>query len=405
MIYPNTLLPVSVNSLVTTLVVVLMGAPIGIIVDKLPRRPLLLGLLAVQKLAIAGITLTLWWLNVIKSESLNESISLDCRFILVVVLSAILRIANTGTQISIERDWVVRIANSQTELTKLNSDLKRVDLLSKISAPLFISLIMLFTSISVTMLIISILGLICWIMEFICINLLYRTFDKLHYSKNQASSQDDNQPISLLKLVYRPEFLTCIAASILYFNVLSFGPVMISYLLNKNFPVVYIALVRAGAVLIGLIATLTYTRMVNRLGLIRFGLWSIWTELLFLTIACSCFFITQENTTAMIVLLFGVCLSRWGLWSFDIVQTQILQEYMDFGIGRITGIQVSLQNLFDLLSYAATIYWYSPDNFWIPSLISLGMLLVSCVIYSAFSYKTRGHFIHWEKIGLLPNKE
>jgi iron-regulated transporter 1 len=108
-----------------------------------------------------------------------------------------------------------------------------------------------------------------------------------------------------------------------------------------------------------------------------------------------------QSVWSIVLFLVGVNISRFGLWTFDLAQTQLIQESTDEEIGTLTGIQMSMQSMFDLLAYGSTVIWSSPDQFWLPSVISLGAVFFAAILYVTYMKKKRGHLIHWEKLPLL----
>ena len=64
-------------------------------------------------------------------------------FALIVIFGCTLSLANIGTSVAVERDWVTAISSEQPEatLTRLNTYMRRIDLLCKLLAPLFVSLL------------------------------------------------------------------------------------------------------------------------------------------------------------------------------------------------------------------------------------------------------------------------
>lgn len=98
----------------------------------------------------------------------------------------------------------------------------------------------------------------------------------------------------------------------------------------------------------GLAATFISPRLTRRLGLIRCGLWSIWSQVFCLLPVALAFYINGGSGTVPTILLFvGMALSRIGLWSFDLAETQIIQEGSpNEEAGLISGFQYSLCNVF-----------------------------------------------------------
>lgn len=63
-------------------------------------------------------------------------------FAAIALLGCFLTLCNVGVSVSIERDWVTSISKgSSRRLTRLNAIMRRIDLLSKLLAPLFVSLL------------------------------------------------------------------------------------------------------------------------------------------------------------------------------------------------------------------------------------------------------------------------
>ena len=63
-------------------------------------------------------------------------------FTVIVVGGCIHTISGTTISVAVERDWVTTIAGeSSTDLTTLNTYMRRIDLFCKLAAPLFVSLL------------------------------------------------------------------------------------------------------------------------------------------------------------------------------------------------------------------------------------------------------------------------
>ena len=64
-------------------------------------------------------------------------------FAAIIGFGCTLSLANIGTSVAVERDWVSTISFKQPEdtLTRLNTYMRRIDLLCKLLAPLFVSLL------------------------------------------------------------------------------------------------------------------------------------------------------------------------------------------------------------------------------------------------------------------------
>lgn len=123
---------------------------------------------------------------------------------------------------------------------------------------------------------------------------------------------------------HHPVFLPTLSISQLYLTVLSFGPVMISYLLLRGYSSILISIMRAIGVLSGLTATIATPKLVSHIGLVRTGLWCLWSEVACLVVVLGSFW--MSGVVAAVMVFGGTCGSRFGLWGFDLVQMQIMQE-------------------------------------------------------------------------------
>lgn len=398
-LHPNTLLPVSVYSLASSLASIVTSPAIGYAIDKTPRLSFLVSCLLLLKLCIASISLLLLYQTGIEiTPSVpDQDRSLGLNFWFIVAFGVVLRSANVATTIAVERNWAHKIAKDSTELAGLNSRLRSVDLIGKLVAPLVVSAIAAY-SVSIAIISIASFSTLSLGLELYLIILVFRQNpglseistgeEPIQIEDSAGAIQVPQEPIWKAKV-----FPTCVSISLLYLNVLSFGPVMIAFLTAQAVSAPVIAALRAISVLFGLLATLTFSKLINKIGLIRSGLWGIWLEMIMLTIAVSSFYF-PTNLTSLIILLTGVSISRWGLWTFDLTQGQLVQEIEFERIGTVSGVQMMMQNVFELTSYAVTIIWYDPSQFWIPCWISLGCGVLAASIYTRYAVVERGHIFH-----------
>lgn len=90
-------------------------------------------------------------------------------FALVVVCGCALKLATVGISVAVERDWVTCIAEGHDEaLTTMNTVLRRIDLLSKLLAPLFVSLLTTTASYTFSVAFFLAFGIVTMIFEFFC---------------------------------------------------------------------------------------------------------------------------------------------------------------------------------------------------------------------------------------------
>ncbi|TPX57326.1 hypothetical protein PhCBS80983_g03908 [Powellomyces hirtus] len=442
-IFPHSLLQVSLYTLIVTLSAILFSGTVGGIVDRSRRLVGIRVFLIIQKAAIA----TSAFLLFVTSEWLRAHDAWTyIGFSGVCSTGILLRLANIGTTISVEKDWVVVLAAGKSDfLTSLNTHLRRIDLTCKVAAPLAVSLIGISLSTPVVMLVVAAMSLITIPIEWMFMSAVYRRHPALAVSKerhdldlsNDSLATSDRAPIgdresplsptqspggpdqrrsalhlpayivqklrkdcrNWQKFFHHEVFLSSLAVAQLYMTVLAFGPVMITYLILQGYSATFLAGMRFLAVFAGLASTFAIPRMVRKIGLVRTGLWAVWCQFASLVPAAAAFWVMEDKVTAGILLFSGTILSRFGLWMFDLAQTQIMQERVDIAeSGLINGMQSSLQNVFDLGASAATIIWSNPSDFYIPACLSVGLVFSSALTFTVYALKNRGHLFHFDKL-------
>ena len=156
------------------------------------------------------------------------------------------------------------------------------------------------------------------------------------------------------------------ALALLYSNALTFGNgIMTGYLLYRGVDVATVGVLRGTASVIGLLGTCVYHLAVKRLSLESTGMVSICYQTMCLFVGLVSLFVGNKNTS-LIMLVSGVCLSRIGLWVFDITVTQMQQEEIPDGIrGRVGGVQQALNSVFNLLSFVSGFLYPHPEQFFV----------------------------------------
>ncbi|GAA5931985.1 uncharacterized protein JCM15063_001092 [Sporobolomyces koalae] len=426
-LYPGTTLEPSIFGFFTTGAAIVLSGTIGSFVDRFTRLRFVRATIIVQKVASAAA----YCLFLISFCKLGPSRLLDGFFALITILSALLNLATIGISVAVERDWVTCIAQENSALlTRLNTYLRRIDLLSKLLAPLFVSL--LTSTVSYTFAAAVLLGfaVVSLAFEYIWIEIVYRRLpilaqpaDRANNSGSEAhapsgvSSFDPKLLPGKLKLrlaaerkdwitfVKAPVFFSCLSISLLYLTVLSFDGSMLAYLKAHDYSDGFVAGMRGVGVVTGLLGTILMPYLESKMGLIRAGSWSIWSELLTLTPAVLAFFVNPPQSGARglpynsALLFTGMALSRIGLWSFDLCQLKGLQEALNDHPRKntIMALQFSLQNLLDLVKYVVTIIFDKPSEFKWAVVISYVSVCLGALCYLIYVRQERGHLIHLER--------
>ncbi|KAI8609626.1 Ferroporti-1 [Chytriomyces sp. MP71] len=412
--FPSNLLRISVFAFALTTASIVFGASVGSIVDRTPRLRAVRTSIIAQKICAALSAIALWiMLNYVPA---SETVANSFLFGSVIVTGSVMRLASRATTIAVEKNWVVVIYHQDSlALATVNSHLRRTDLICKLGSPLLVSLLTIPLSIPTSMLVVAGWCLATLPFELYFIQKVYDNVPDLSLPPQPKSNNNDThesapvdteldeeapsciEPIqepetitatkltnSFVRYWNHPIFLPSLALSLLYLTTLSFGSVMTTWLLLRYTPT-FLAGMRALGVLCGLLATFTTKPLISRLGLFSTGLVGAWSQAVCLSVAIVALFLPQGTVVATALFFAGVTLSRWGLWTFDMSETQILQERVEAGeSGLISGVEFSLQNMFELLSYVVTMVWNSTDTFWISATISFSAVVLAAVVLSAF---------------------
>ena len=203
---------------------------------------------------------------------------------------------------------------------------------------------------------------------------------------------------SLSLYVRHPLFLPSFSYCLLYLSLLSFGGIMTSYLSSDAVALspALLAVGRAIAAVVGLLSTLSIPSIIPRLGLALTGGFALLAQSICLSIAVLSLYIGVHTTLGLILLFVGLCTSRYGLWSFDLVETQIMQEGVGEGeVGAMNGVQESGMNIMMAASFVLTMVWQRPEDILWPVWISFGGVLFAATLYTHWVMGEAG--TEWER--------
>lgn len=411
-IFPGTLLPSSVYALVRAASAICFAPLIGGWVDHGDRLKIVRLSIVGQRGAVILSCLGFWALS---TNILDFAGFRPLLIAMLVLLACVEKLCSIMNNIAIERDWVVVVAeSSQCGLEFLNSQMRRIDLVCKLIGPLAIALV---DGYSTTIATVTVLGMNASsvLIEYFAIARVYHMIPAL-----REHPADSNNPVlevpatwglgslcvaqarSIYKAVSnyirRPVFLPSIALCLLYFTVLSFSGQMVTYLLSVGLSSAQIGILRTLSTAIEISATWLAPIAMNRVGPLRGGLWFINWQISCLVGAFCFFWVMHTPSVAALGLVVGVIASRVGLWGFDLCVQLIIQEGVEADSrGSFSSLEASLQNFFELCSYAATIAFSRPEQFQYPVAMSVVAVLIAAVLYATFVRDNRGHLVHLSK--------
>ena len=151
------------------------------------------------------------------------------------------------------------------------------------------------------------------------------------------------------------------------------------------------------ATILEISATFIAPRLINRIGAVRAGIWSLAWQFLCLTPGIIPVWMDTKASATFSTYLFitSVILSRIGLWSFDLTAQLLVQNSVNASQrGSFSATESSLQNFFELCTFATTIIWSRPEQFRYPATISLAAIFVAAACYARYVRLERGHLLH-----------
>ncbi|KAK9723604.1 hypothetical protein RND81_05G011400 [Saponaria officinalis] len=435
-IWPDSLLLTAMYGVVESASVALLGPIVGEWVNKMTYIKVLQVWTATQTVSfiVAGATV----IALLLVSSLNSLVFAS--LVAVTYLSGAVAVLSTlaGT-ILVEREWVVVMTEDQPldMLPKLNSVLRRIDLVCKLFAPVVSGFIVSFVSLTASALCLALWNIISVVLLYWLLNAVYNGIPALRLKdikKREAVlsrapeastslieqnpkilSEDGNDSVSAetgsigcfsilpcfgaWKIFLSQEVvLPGISLALLFFTVLSFGSLMTATLEWKGIPAYVIAIGRGISATVGIAATFTYPVLASRISPLRAGLWSIWCQWSFLLVCVGSIYV-KNGVASAYMLMAGVAASRLGLWMFDLAVIQQMQDFVPASDRCIVGgVQNSIQSAMDLLAYVMGVVVSNPEEFWKLIVMSFGLVTLAGILYTIHVWHVRKHLLHFEKL-------
>jgi iron-regulated transporter 1 len=390
-IFPGKMQLIALVYLISKLAQILIGPSIARRIDNSKR-------ITIYKLGIGSQTFAMifLWIAVVllltgPTEGINFSFSQNIVILLLIsIFSAISNLGSSLMDISVGFDLAVDVLPSG-ELTTFNSRLKRLDLLTEVTAPIFTGLVFsLFSNESSFwgFTIIATLNLLTFFPEYF---LLKATQNSVNYKEKIAvPSSSANFLIvfveSIKKLKNKPYALVIVSYAFLWLSVLSpHGVLLTSYLKDgARISEMTIGLFRGFGAFFGLIPTFIFSRIKERTGLVQTSLFFVLFQFICVLTAAFSFFYLNNIYIFMILILF----SRIGLYGFSIGETELRQILIPKeNRGEVNGIANSTTSMATLVLFLVASLFANTANFGIMVIFSVIAVFISLALLFKFSAK------------------
>merc|ERR1711936_400341 len=401
--------------------VILFGASIGRWIDKTRRLTAAKTFLTIQNTAVSLCALLLAGFISYKSQIDEANLTLVTGAVSVgaIILASIARLASSGTNIIIQKDWIVVIAGEDSDLlAKMNSILRTIELTTYMLAPAAAGQLFTYLGFVLTGVFIAAWNVVSVCLEYLLLVMIYKKYPKLAAFKTtddtESAPEEDHEknPIkeALKEAVVgwktymnHPVRNAGLGLAFLFLTVLGFDNITYGYCLLQGVPHAALGVLVAVSALVGVLSSLAYPPIRRRVGLERTGLMGM-----FLLISCSSLAVvsaflpgspmnlqtlvnsvpasenlnnTNSSSTiaeedsltfetywetygSVSIFLSGIILARFGLWLVDLTVNQILQERVaEDKRGVVNGVQDSINNTFDLLKCVFVILLPSQETF------------------------------------------
>jgi len=443
----------AIYGLVIAASVIMFGASIGNWIDRTKRLTAAKTFLIVQNTCVSLCALILSGFIGYKDkiDPSYQHYGVIIVSVLAILLASIARLASSGVNIIIQKDWIVVIANNNTDkLARMNSVLRTIELTTYMLAPAAGGLLLDYIGYIGTGIFIAVWNIVSVFLEFTLLLLIYRKYPKLGSIRKPEddNKNEDEEKRNVVKdtiegwktYMNHPVRNAGLGLAFLFMTVLGFDNITYGYCLLQGVPHLALGVLVGISALIGVLGSVAYPPIRARVGIERTGLIGM-----FLLISTSSlavlsaflpgspmnlnFFIMGSNSTnntggvdpvievssltfdevvqkysSVSVFLLGIILARFGLWIVDLTINQILQERVaEDKRGVVNGVQDSLNNSLDLLKCVFVIILPDMETFAILIFLSFVSINIGWLMYALYSRSQRGHLFHFSRLVCLPD--
>ncbi|KAJ9134450.1 hypothetical protein NKR23_g10099 [Pleurostoma richardsiae] len=441
--YPQTLLPTSVRGVLTNAAALFLSPAVGNWVDRNACRfRTIKTTIVVQRVCIVA-ACWLWvgvfflpaqdirGLDSLPVPPRHPLLSKEILIALIILCSVVERVCAVGNQFVMERDWVPTIASESSEprLHQLNAVMRRIDLISKILAPVCVSVIAVRTSPTVLAAATAGMNVATVAIELASAKAAWRkcaVLGRERDSKPEATlpglgdqleageSGPDPEKSSLALYFSNDVCLASLSAALQSFSVLSLSGPMTTYLLSRHLSLSLITTARTLTSVLEISSTIVFPLAATFLSrfapsrlvpdpVATLGLLGVSAQLLLLLPCAAALALLPlsappDGTGAggpplrTALLLFGsLGLSRVGHWTHNMAAQQAVQTRVPAAHrAGFSGVETAFVSAAEIGRWAAAAVWSRPEQFagiGAAGLVSVG---VCWVLFAVWVVRLRG---------------
>lgn len=462
--YPDSLLPTSIRGVLTNGVTLLLSPAIGSWVDRNASRFHTMKITIVVQRACIVAGCVLWMLLFLTPQSqpghashssqvllkLRSYLSKDLIISILMLFGIVERMCAVGNNLVMERDWVPTIASevSKPPLHQLNAIMRRIDLVSKILAPVFMSTIAIKTSWVVLIMVTAGVNLATVGVELATARTAWNKCNALKLARepkavaNMLRSSLDNADVASITVIPeevqqekrglalyfsnsvclgmpspRPPLLlptppnvslASLSAALQSFSVLSLSGPMTTYLLTRHYSLSLITSARTAISAIEIGSTLLFPFLASFLShhpisvlpnpMSVLGLSGATLQLTFL-LPCFLALASLPTTspdpaksypalTAAVFVFLG--LSRLGHWTHNMAVQQIAQTRVaPRHRAEFSGVEMTFVSAAEIWRWACAAVWSRPSQFTGVAAAGLGSVVVVWGLFAAWIWTER----------------
>ncbi|OQR78691.1 solute carrier family 40 member 1-like, partial [Tropilaelaps mercedesae] len=326
-LYPDSLRLAAIYGFSASVAIILFGAPIGRWVDKTARLKAAKMSLGFQNatvvLCATFLCMVMMFETQLKSQTDEQWVEVAGQG-LVVAMAVLSRLGSLANIICVEKDWLIVLAHgSREKLAVMNAMVRRIDMVSKLLAPLFVGQIMA-RSLTLGAVFLAGWNIVSVYLEYRLLLDLYVNVPVLALKYRSQGVYEDIRPCQRIRYKIRdylggwirflqhPVCFAGLGLALTFMTVLMFDSITVGYIYKQGISEAVVGFVSAGTGFVGVCGTLAYPWLRRSIGLERTGLLGFLLLISCITLCVASVFVKGSPFDPMLSRLFGDAISNFN---------------------------------------------------------------------------------------------